>query len=58
MSFRLGGMDGVSVEAAKWAGVLAQLGFVTRTVAVPPIGWPRAFLTDSVYVPENAWAAV
>ena len=33
MSFRLGGPDGVSVEAAKWAWALAQLGFAVRTVA-------------------------
>ena len=33
ISFRLGGSDGVSVEAAKWAGALAALGFEVRTVA-------------------------
>lgn len=33
MSFRLGGADGVSVEAAKWAGALTTLGFDVRTVA-------------------------
>src|SRR5580704_3048152 len=33
ISFRLGGGDGVSVEAAKWAGALRTLGFVVRTVA-------------------------
>ena len=33
VSFRLGGPDGVSVEAAKWAWALAQLGFAVRTVA-------------------------
>jgi glycosyltransferase involved in cell wall biosynthesis len=33
ISFRLGGSDGVSVEAAKWAGALRQLGFAVRTVA-------------------------
>jgi len=33
ISFRLGGTDGVSVEAAKWAGALEQLGFDVRTVA-------------------------
>ncbi|HSS08469.1 MAG TPA: hypothetical protein VLL25_01195, partial [Acidimicrobiales bacterium] len=33
VSFRLGGPDGVSVEAAKWAGALAQLGFDVHTVA-------------------------
>lgn len=33
VSFRLGGPDGVSVEAAKWAGALRGLGFDVRTVA-------------------------
>ncbi len=33
MSFRLGGADGVSVEAAKWAWALGQLGYDVRTVA-------------------------
>ena len=33
VSFRLGGPDGVSVEAAKWAWALGQLGHTTVTVA-------------------------
>lgn len=33
VSFRLGGPDGVSVEAAKWAESLRRLGFEVRTVA-------------------------
>ncbi len=33
ISFRLGGADGVSVEAAKWAAALRILGFDVRTVA-------------------------
>jgi glycosyltransferase involved in cell wall biosynthesis len=33
VSFRLGGHDGVSVEAAKWAGALGTLGWSIRTVA-------------------------
>ena len=33
LSFRLGGADGVSVEAAKWQWALAQLGYDVRTVA-------------------------
>lgn len=33
LSFRLGGPDGVSVEAAKWAWALGWLGFAVRTVA-------------------------
>jgi glycosyltransferase involved in cell wall biosynthesis len=33
VSFRLGGSDGVAVEATKWAGALQALGFEVRTVA-------------------------
>jgi hypothetical protein len=33
VSFRLGGADGVSVEAAKWAHALDYLGYRVRTVA-------------------------
>jgi glycosyltransferase involved in cell wall biosynthesis len=33
VSFRLGGPDGVSVEARKWGWALAQLGYQVRTVA-------------------------
>jgi glycosyltransferase involved in cell wall biosynthesis len=33
VSFRLGWQDGVSVEAAKWAGALTTLGYDVRTVA-------------------------
>lgn len=33
VSFRLGGSDGVSVEAAKWGGALALLGFAVTTIA-------------------------
>jgi glycosyltransferase involved in cell wall biosynthesis len=33
VSFRLGGNDGVSVEACKWSAALASLGFTTRRVA-------------------------
>lgn len=33
VAFRLGGPDGVSVEAAKWGAALATLGFTVRTVA-------------------------
>lgn len=33
VSFRLGGVDGVSVEAAKWAGALRRLGLEVTTVA-------------------------
>lgn len=33
LSFRLGGSDGVSVEAAKWGRALTSIGFTTVTVA-------------------------
>ncbi|HWE57794.1 MAG TPA: glycosyltransferase family 4 protein [Acidimicrobiales bacterium] len=33
LSFRLGGADGVSIEAAKWTWALEQLGYQVRTVA-------------------------
>lgn len=33
VSFRLGGTDGVSVEAAKWTWALRELGFSVRSVA-------------------------
>jgi len=33
VSFRLGGTDGVSIEAAKWIGALEHLGHEVRTVA-------------------------
>jgi hypothetical protein len=33
VSYRLGGTDGVSIEAAKWAWAFGQLGFAVRTVA-------------------------
>jgi len=52
LSFRLGGADGVSIEAAKWQGALRRLGYQVRTVAgegpvdvtVPGLG-PGAWLT-------------
>ncbi len=33
VSFRLGGSDGVAIEAAKWIWALGELGFDVRTVA-------------------------
>ena len=33
LSFRLGGTDGVAIEAAKWQRALGELGFATYTVA-------------------------
>ena len=45
VSFRLGGADGVSVEAAKWAWALRGLGFSVRTVAgAGPVDFPIAGL--------------
>ncbi len=47
LSYRLGGTDGVSVEAAKWEWALRELGFATRRVA-GDIAQPRA---DDVVLP-------
>lgn len=52
VSYRLGGADGVSVEAAKWAGALAALGFAVRRVAGELPGPPHA---DDRLVP---WLAI
>jgi glycosyltransferase involved in cell wall biosynthesis len=41
VSFRLGGTDGVGVEARKWAGALQELGFTTRRVAGTFAGDPE-----------------
>src|SRR5262245_42379568 len=41
LSYRLGGTDGVSVEAAKWEGALRELGFSTRRIAGEICGPPR-----------------
>lgn len=49
VSFRLGGTDGVSVEAAKWAWALAQLGHRVATVA-------GAGVADRL-IPGLAWGA-
>jgi mannosylglucosylglycerate synthase len=49
VSYRLGGIDGVSVEAAKWAGALGQLGLEVVTVA----GDGRA---DRLVAGLDAWA--
>jgi glycosyltransferase involved in cell wall biosynthesis len=48
LSFRLGGLDGVSVVAGTWARILAEAGWDVRTVAgagpvdvtVPGLAWP------------------
>jgi glycosyltransferase involved in cell wall biosynthesis len=51
LSFRLGGDDGVSVEARKWAWALRELGFETRRVAGAIEGTPES---DDVVLPELA----
>lgn len=38
VSYRLGGTDGVSIEAAKWMRALEHLGFTTRRVAGDLVG--------------------
>ncbi len=48
LSFRLGGADGVSVEARKWEWALRELGFDTRRVA--------GELTDGLR-PNDTWLA-
>jgi glycosyltransferase involved in cell wall biosynthesis len=51
VSFRLGGDDGVSVEASKWANALRELGFETRRVAGKIEGSAQP---DDVTIPELA----
>src|SRR5438093_1078255 len=48
LSYRLGGTDGVSVEAAKWEWALRTLGFTTRRVAGHLCDEPRP---DDLAVP-------
>ena len=54
VSYRLGGADGVSEEARKWAWALEQLGFTTRRVAGEIEDAGHA---DDVVVPGLALAA-
>lgn len=51
LSYRLGGTDGVSVEATKWEWALADLGFTVRRVAGELCGVPRR---DDVTLPGYA----
>lgn len=51
LSYRLGGTDGVSVEARKWEWALGELGFTTRRVAGELCGAPSA---DDVALPGLA----
>jgi glycosyltransferase involved in cell wall biosynthesis len=48
LSFRLGGADGVSIEARKWEWALSQLGFATRRVAGEMVDGLR---------PDDTWLA-
>jgi glycosyltransferase involved in cell wall biosynthesis len=52
VSYRLGGTDGVSIEAAKWMGALEALGFTVRRVAGELLGDATA---DDLEVP---WLAL
>ena len=54
LSYRLGGTDGVSVEAVKWEWALRVLGFTTRRVAGHICDAPRP---DDVIVPAIAMDA-
>ncbi|HEY4397022.1 MAG TPA: glycosyltransferase [Acidimicrobiia bacterium] len=51
LSYRLGGTDGVSVEAGKWEWALRTLGFTTRRVAGQLCDQPRP---DDVVLPGFA----
>jgi len=51
VSFRLGGDDGVSVEARKWSAALHELGFETRRIAGAMEDGGRP---DDVVIPELA----
>jgi mannosylglucosylglycerate synthase len=55
VSYRLGGADGVSVEAAKWMRALEALGFTTRRVAGEVIGSRCAGKVPDLVVP---WLAL
>jgi mannosylglucosylglycerate synthase len=54
LSYRLGGTDGVSVEAAKWEWALRALGFAVRRVAGEVCGAPRP---DDTALPAYVIAA-
>jgi glycosyltransferase involved in cell wall biosynthesis len=54
LSYRLGGTDGVSVEADKWEWALGELGFTARRVAGELVDEPRP---DDTLIPELARAA-
>jgi glycosyltransferase involved in cell wall biosynthesis len=60
LSYRLGGADGVAVEARKWAWALSELGFGARRVAGELDGEPRpgdeALPFLSIDAPDDATA--
>jgi glycosyltransferase involved in cell wall biosynthesis len=51
LSFRLGGDDGVSVEARKWSRALREIGFETRRVAGRIVGDAEP---DDIVIPQLA----
>ncbi len=57
LSYRLGGTDGVSVEAAKWEWALRVLGFSTRRIAGEICGPPRdediSLAGFAIHAPED-----
>jgi glycosyltransferase involved in cell wall biosynthesis len=55
VSYRLGGTDGVSVEAAKWMRALESLGFAPRRIAGDVIGAHDAGRSADLVVP---WLAL
>src|SRR5256886_15207496 len=58
LSYRLGGTDGVSVEAGKWEWALRRLGFTTRRVAGQLCDEPRpdhvALPGIAIHTPDGA----
>ncbi len=57
LSYRLGGTDGVSIEAAKWMEALETSGFATRRVAGRLTG-RRAGATSRSRGSRSATAAI
>src|SRR5262245_14563217 len=52
VSYRLGGYDGVSVEARKWSWALGELGFSVRRVAgaIEDAGAPDDVVVDGLTI--------
>ena len=55
VSFRLGGADGVAVEARKWEGALAELGFAVRRIAgaIEDAGRPDDAVVAGLAIPAD-----